>query len=389
MPSQDALPLPKTTLKVPALEIMQGANRRLYLFGVDGKRLPDFTTISRVHRSAGAKVRGYQRPEVIAHIKEIQRYLESADPLVPNALVVAFDDRVRFTPGRGSQLNEYSRTGVLAIPIDPALPDDEKPGWIVDGQQRTAAIREARLDSFPISVVGFIAASPEEQRAQFILVNATKPLAKSLIYELLPATNGSLPSHLRKKQLPSRIVERLNYDEDSPLAGLIQTPTTPDGIIKDNSILRSLDNSISDGSLYRWRDPETGDGDVDGMLKVLKPFWNAVELVFPGAWGLPPRKSRLMHGAGIISLGFLMDAIADPMLERGKPDVAGFARELRKIEPVCHWTSGEWDFGDGTLRRWNEIQNTPGNVQMLTSYLLFEYRRRSAKPTSRRHIAKR
>ena len=374
MPSQTTLPLPKTTLKVPALEITQGPRRRLYLFGVDGKRLPEFTTISRVHRNAGAKVRGYQRPEVIAHITEIRKYLESTDPLIPNALVVAFDDRVRFTPSRGAQLNDYSRMGVLSIPIDLALPDDEKPGWIVDGQQRTAAIRESRLDSFPISVVGFIAASPEEQRAQFILVNATKPLAKSLIYELLPATEGSLPTHLRKKQLPARIVERLNYDEDSPLAAMIQTPTTPGGVIKDNSILRALDNSITDGALYRWRDPETGEGDLDGMLSVLKPFWTAVELVFHDAWDLPTRKSRLMHGAGIISMGFLMDAIAEPMLDKGQPKVADFVRELKRIESICHWTSGEWDFGDGVLRRWNEIQNTPGHVQMLTSYLLFEYR---------------
>ena len=377
MPSQTTLPLPKTTLKVPALEITQGPRRRLYLFGVDGKRLPEFTTISRVHRNAGAKVRGYQRPEVIAHITEIRKYLESTDPLVPNALVVAFDDRVRFTPSKGAQLNDYSRIGVLSIPIDLALPDDEKPGWIVDGQQRTAAIRESRLDSFPISVVGFIAASPEEQRAQFILVNATKPLSKSLIYELLPATEGSLPTHLRKKQLPARVVERLNYDEDSPLAAMIQTPTTPGGVIKDNSILRALDNSITDGALYRWRDPETGEGDLEGMLSVLKPFWTAVELVFPEAWGLPTRKSRLMHGAGIISLGFLMDAIAEPILDKAQPKVADFARELKRIEPICHWTSGDWDFGDGVLRRWNEIQNTPGHVQMLTSYLLFEYRRRN------------
>ena len=44
-------------------------------------------------------------------------------------------------------------------------------------------------------------------------------------------------------------MERLNYDEDSPLAGMINTPTTPDGIVKDNSMLRMLENSITDGAL--------------------------------------------------------------------------------------------------------------------------------------------
>jgi DGQHR domain-containing protein len=365
-------------LELPALEVRQGPNRRLYLFAVDGKRLDEFATVSRVHRDDEAQVRGYQRPEVISHITEIRRYLESTDPLVPNALVIAFDDTVGFTPYSAANNDGYSTPGTIRIPMEPGLANEDKPGWIVDGQQRTAAIRDARIDSFPVSVVAFIATGAEEQRAQFILVNATKPLSKSLIYELLPATEGSLPSNLAKKKLPARLIERLNFDPDSPLCGMIQTPTTPTGVIKDNSILRALDNSISDGALYWWRDPRTGNGDIDGMLGLLRPFWTAVEMVFPEAWGLPTRKSRLMHGAGIISLSFVMDAIAEPLLEQGTPDVADFVRGLKIIEPVCHWTNGNWDFGDGVQRRWNEIQNTPKDVQTLASYLLFEYRRRNA-----------
>ena len=346
------------TLDLPALEIRQGPRRRLYLFGVDGKRLAEFATISRVRHDTAATVHGYQRPEVIAHIAEIRRYLESTEPLVPNALVVAFDNRVRFTVSRNAGATAYSVPGTLSIPIEPDLADEDKPGWIVDGQQRTAAIREAHVKSFPVSVVAFITEGFEEQRAQFILVNATKPLPKSLLYELLPATSDWLPSQLQKRQLPARIVERLNHDPDSPLQAMIQTPTTPDGVIKDNSILRALESSITDGALYRWRDPKTGDGDLDGMLSVLNPFWTAVELVFPEAWGLPPRKSRLMHGAGIVSLSFLMDAIAEPLLDNRSVAVKDFVHGLKTIEPLCRWTSGDWDFGEGVRRRWNELQNT-------------------------------
>lgn len=379
MPKKNrSTPLPLNTLELPALEISQGPKRRIYLFGVDGKRLEEFATVSRVRRHKGAKVEGYQRPEVIAHIAEIRRYLESDNPLVPNALVVAFDDRVHFTPSMDVAGTEYSVPGVLSIPIDADLADADKPGWIVDGQQRTAAIREARVDSFPVSVVGFIADGAEEQRAQFILVNATKPLPKSLIYELLPGTEGSLPTHLQRKRVPARLIERLNHDEDSPLYGMIQTPTTPDGVIKDNSILRAVDNNITDGALYRWRDPATGEGDLDGMLSVLAPFWTAVSLVFPEAWNKPPRKSRLMHGAGVISMSFVMDAIADPVLDDRLPTVEDFVRGLKVIEPVCRWTEGTWEFGDNVRRKWNEIQNVPRDVQMLTSYLLFEYRRRNS-----------
>ena len=39
------------------------------------------------------------------------------------------------------------------------------------------------------------------------------------------------------------------------------------------------------------------------MLAILKDFWRAVSHVFPDAWNKPSRKSRLMHGVGIASLG--------------------------------------------------------------------------------------
>src|SRR5207248_2894521 len=85
-------------LLVPALEVRQGEGRTLYTFAVDGKLLPTFATVSRVHRNSEAQLRGYQRPEVLAHIASIRKYLESDNPMIPNALVVAFDERVRFEP---------------------------------------------------------------------------------------------------------------------------------------------------------------------------------------------------------------------------------------------------------------------------------------------------
>src|SRR2546423_11692575 len=99
-------------LRLPALEIRQGPGKVLYSFAIDGKLLPSFTTISRVGRGDGHKVHGYQRPEVLSHIAEIRNYLESASPMIPNAIVVAFDDRVRFESARGCDgLLDYSRPG--------------------------------------------------------------------------------------------------------------------------------------------------------------------------------------------------------------------------------------------------------------------------------------
>lgn len=357
-------------LRVPALKLAQGPTREIYSFGLDGKLLQRFAAVSRIGRDDDAAIRGYQRPEVISHINAIRAYIESETPMIPNGIVVAFDSRVRFelSPGKnGSEIG--SRSGTLIIPLD----EEERPGWIVDGQQRAAAIRDARVEQFPIFINAFITEEIAEQRAQFILVNSTKPLPKGLIHELLPGTEAPLPPALHKRRLPALLMERLNFDADSPLAGRIRTPTSTTGTIKDNSILKVLENSISDGALYTYRFTDHGHPDIEGMLRILKSFWSAAGHIFADAWEKPPRQSRLTHGLGILSLGFLMDAIVE-QFEGLEPSVADFEAHLQLIAPLCAWTDGAWKLGT-YRRRWNDVQNTPRDVQMIADHLLSAYRR--------------
>jgi DGQHR domain-containing protein len=353
---------PTKTLSIPAIEFRQSPTRRLYSFAIDGKLLHSFCTVSRVSRQGADTLSGYQRPEVAAHISQIRDYLESESPLLPNAIVVAFDGTVKFRPAPDTPRTGYSRMGTLEIPLGPFVDETLKPGWIVDGQQRAAALRDARIDKFPVCVVGFVTDGLEEQRQQFILVNATKPLPKGLIYELLPGTEGKLPVALQKRRHPAELVERLNFDEDSPLKGMIRTPTNGRGIIADNSMLTMLGNSLSDGILYRHEQ-------IDAQLTIIKTFWRAVSEVFNADWGLPPKRSRLLHGVGVISLGFLMDTIGERANDR-MPTHTQFRFGLTHIAPRCHWSDGTWDFGGSVQLKWNEVQNVPRHIQMVSNLLL-------------------
>jgi DGQHR domain-containing protein len=361
-------------MRFPCLEIRQGKKRVLYSFAVDGKVLHSFATVSRLHRTDSEVVGGYQRPEVLSHIAEIRDYLESRDPMIPNAIVVAFDERVRFHPNDVQPLDStHTRIGTLIVPVSANSPAEELPGWIVDGQQRAAAIRDALIDRFPVCVTAFIAKTDAEQREQFILVNSTKPLPKGLIYELLPQTTGKLSHVLERKRYPALLLDRLNHDEDSPLRGLIQTPTNPRGVIKDNSILKLLDYSLTDGALYEVvRNGDDGNT-LERILRLLKDFWTAVAEVFEDAWGLPPKKSRLMHGAGIVAMGFIMDAIVDRYRKSGVPTAEQFRANLEPLRAICRWTRGEWKFGGRTRRQWNDIQNTPKDIELLVDHLLAAY----------------
>jgi hypothetical protein len=145
--------------------------------------------------------------------------------------------------------------------------------------------------------------------------------------------------------------------------------------VKDNSMLRLIENSLSDGVLYVFRDPKGGDHNVDAMYRLLCDFFKAVREVFPEAWELPPKKSRLTHGAGIVGLGFLMDSIAHRVGLRRMPRRAEFVADLTAMKGVCHWTDGYWDFGTGRQRRWDELQNTTKDIDVLVRYLGANYKK--------------
>lgn len=386
-------------IKLPAMAIQQGKTRRLYSLAVPGKQISKIASITRIKRQSN-ELTGYQRPEVISHIKEIQRYIESENPMIPNPVIIAFDKRVTFEPAGDS-----SNFGYLVIPISED-DDFEKPGFIVDGQQRTAALREATVEDFTMPVSAFIAESDAEQREQFMLVNSTKPLPKTLLYELAPHTDSRLPSDLQQKKFPSKILQALNF-EDGPLKGRIKTATNQvgkgqaeamKGVIADNSILKLIDGSLRDGALNRFRDSNTGEGDVEKIVQSLNNFWTAVSEVFPEDWKLPPKKSRLLHGAGITALGSLMDEIDSRFqsiidkearcLNTVTPS-SFFKGELESVKPYCCWSKGTWVFGKDSLgediiRRWDEVQNLSRDINLLSDYLLKLYRK---KPYSQHLLA--
>jgi DGQHR domain-containing protein len=357
-------------VKLPAVKVTQNG-RDLYAFSIDGKKLHAIAAVSHLSRDPEGHALGYQRPEVAQHIAAIRRYVEGPDAMLPNAIVVAFDTRVSFEPVN----KRHEDVGHLAVPV--VAEGDKKPALIVDGQQRSAAVRDAEVESFPLCVVGFVTDSEEEQREQFVLVNSAKPLPKNLIIELLPdmADGTSLPASILKRKLAAALTQRLNHDEDSPFRGLVKMPTNAEGVVQDNTLMRMVEASVADGALSDFRDAEDEGFDVERALSLLKTFWRAVARTFPDAWGLPPRVSRLSHAAGVLALGLVMDACVARHRERGLPSEEVFNEELGVLAPHCHWTEGAWNFGSGNKRPWNSIQSTPKDVNALNDHMLALYKR--------------
>lgn len=359
-----------STVSFEALRLTQPSGRHVYSFAINAAELLDIADIPRIKRGDDQALEGYQRPEVVGHINEIRRYLESDDAILPNTIVVAFTENVSFEP-HGHRRGP-GRAGRLVVPL--VGEGDEKPGFVVDGQQRLAAASSSRHGDFPIFVTAFVAPDPAEQRKQFVLVNRTKPLPQGMVFELLAEIDGHLPTALSKARLASLITNRLNFSP-GVLQGKIRTPTCPHGIIKDNSMRRAIANSLNDGALFQvaksaGRDGwENADKMHSAMQDIVATFWEGVSLAFPEAWKLPPKASRLTHGVGIVALGFVMDHLHTRRLKGADWNALSVANELRTLAPHCAWTSGSWRFSDEDVRGWNVLQNTDRDVRLLTGYL--------------------
>ncbi|UZF90663.1 DGQHR domain-containing protein DpdB [Bosea sp. NBC_00550] len=308
-----------------------------------------FASIERIGRDAQGELRGFQRPQVAAHIREIRDYLEKPNAVLPNPIVVAFTDRVEM-----QDLGD----GLVRLSIDMS---SGIPGLVVDGQQRLSALAEIDRD-FQIFVSALICRDEAELRRQFVLINNTKPLPKSLIYELLP-TVSDLPPRLSRRSTAADITARLNF-ENTALRGYIKQHTAPEGMITDTVMQKIIMESLTNGVM---RELIRGPKGATRCVRLVSNFFDAVKKTFPDAWhGHKPASSRLLHGAGIEALGDVMEVLAQRSHARSAED---FREGMECLKGKTAWTAGEWNF-DGEVRRWNSLQNVNRDVALLKHHLV-------------------
>lgn len=345
----------RTIVLGPVISPQQGTAARVVCFVARPHDVARVARVDRIARDAKGALRGFQRQRIASHIREIRDYLAQREAILPNAIVLAFNG--------GAKLR---KDGFLVVDVS-----EGPPGWVVDGQQRLAAALESVHDSFELIVSAFLCDDMSELNRQFILVNNTRPLAKPLIYELLPGTTG-LPDRLASRTEAAILTEALNYSEGSALHGLILQQTNPDGIIKDTLLQKVLINSIQQGALRRGNGTS---GSLIARFELVSEFFHAVLDVFHTDWeGHTPKTSRLLHGAGLVAMGYIMDELYAGGARRRRQ----FARGLQLLVGRTHWTSGEWRIGH-ERRPWNSIQNTGADYRLISHHLVRILRRAAAR----------
>ena len=365
----------RQVLVVRALHTTQGAGLDVYAFFIKGGDIVRVADISRIERDATDTLKGFQRPQILQHVKGIVDYLNQGEVLFPNAIILAMSPEVKFVASRGSRPAgdaRVSESGTLTLPI---YDQGQRMAWIVDGQQRSIALSQAEHSDLAVPVIGFVSDKLSVQREQFILVNKAKPLPTRLINELLPETAAVvLPRDLVARKVPAELVNLLNQDPASPFHRIVKRASDRVGsgaVVTDTALIAVVKNSLFNplGALAPFKSVgREGSGDVEEMYRILITYWTAVKAVFPESWGKDPKHSRLMHSAGLLAMGLLMDAIYARLAPDA--DVATVQREIEKVAPSCHWTKGTWE----TLGlAWNEIQNTPQHVKKLQDALVRLY----------------
>lgn len=360
-----------------ALRIIQRADVPLYLFALAAEDVQRIADVARISRDKFGKLIGYQRPEKRQHVNQILSYLDSSSVLFPNGLILALPTSVHFTSSRGPGASDgLSTSGTLRIPF-PSDPTAPRPAWIVDGQQRSLALARTHNTGLAVPVAAFVTDDLALQREQFLRVNTVQPLPVNLVTELLPEVPATISPRMSARRLPSALVDMLNQDRESPFYGLIKRASTDqtkksETVVTDNGLVQTIEESLSSpsGVLFPYRNLAEGTTDTAGIRTLLLTYWGAVKTVFPEAWGLPPTRSRLMHGIGIRAMGRLMDRVMSSIDLSSPTRESDACREIGRIAPICRWTSGTWD----ELRvDWNDLQNTPRHINTLSNYLVRAY----------------
>jgi len=348
-----------------AVGAKQSRSIKVFTFAATAEEVLGTCEISRLGRTAEGELFGFQRPQIAGHIREICDYLRSPAAVLPNAIVVGFLGGVRV---------KSQGDGIFRLTVSTGR---GKPGFVVDGQQRLTALSQAELKSFQVFVSCVLCDSEEELRRQFILINNTRPLPKSLIYELLPEVDA-LPKRLTSRAFAAALTEKLNYTPKSTFLGLIHMHTNPEGVIRDTALQRVIMNSADSGALREHTKASTRD---DFGFELLSNFYGAVSDTFPDDWsGHTPKTSRLVHGAGVVAMGYVMETLFS---KSGSTSRRRFAEGLEPLRRHVAWTSGRWSFPDGSVLPWDEVENTSRQIQRLALYLVSVVKRRHSSAHSK------
>ena len=225
--------------------------------------------------------RGYQRPVTPSRLRQISAYMRDEEGMLPTSIVLCVRQpyRLDFEPAVGS--NGGGETGLLRIGADIPL-------WIVDGQHRLYGLQRALthdkakwLADYPLPVVIVEGIDAYEEMRYFHVINTRhKGVPTDVVDRHLLSMREEEGAALLERQgerdyqraRATMLTDVLNISPDSPWRGMIRMPgeqLRPEHMMKQHSMVSSLEPVVNDGIVKRLNDDEAG--------KLLLNYWNAAK----------------------------------------------------------------------------------------------------------------
>lgn len=283
---------------------------------IQGVGLIDYYDIRKfcgIHQYASGKTEksGVQRAMKVEWVKELRDLLQAANTTMMTSAIIYLDENEDIEVEQVSSIGDKQLFKVT-IPFGGTTFDEDKIGWILDGQQRmwtTELIAISRGVQgkpiipiiAPISVaIGNFPSNDDIQlkkrmelvRKIFIVSNETKPIPqmwrKSLISHMDIENIKAMSKKLSKYSYYERLARKLNSDNNSPFKNLVDLKKLTRS--RSDSKLITLGN-LTECVKYMAEKGFIDDGrysDESGVFKEslvkIKDYFNTIYVVWQDSW---------------------------------------------------------------------------------------------------------
>ena len=257
---------------------------------------------------------GYQRPLVDRRLRELARYVQEEEGILPTSVLVGTrpDDQPQVEPAGFNDHDQGVSVGELCIPDGATL-------WVIDGQHRLYGVNYAyergveQLDGYHFPVCILWDVDRYSEMVHFNIINTRQRKMSTDIVDrhlvqikgvkgLQMMASGTRGEKEYLRATATQIVDLLN---DTPGVWQYQiaipgVPARDQGLVRQHAMVVSIEPLLKDSWIRSVSDED--------KVKVLVNFWDAAKEAWPEAFD-NPKNYRVQATVGIYSLHMLLPVI--------------------------------------------------------------------------------
>jgi len=379
------------------IDVMRNCNLFRGVGQIDYYNLRKICGIHQFHTDEKDKLRkiGVQRAKKVQWVNTLKSSLKKPDSQMWTSTVVYFDsDNIDYL-----KLQDYENQeiGVIIIKFNEHLFDDEKPGWILDGQQRMWALEDIAIISDnpdalelrgPITVgIGEFNDDNKYGRLDFIRktfaeANATKNVLDSFRIELISnlkvSSQRTMTEEDQYKGLIAKIVGLLDTDEDSPFKDLIDR--SKKGYPKKRremltfGTMKALIIEILDYDGFKECLPIRIEYEEDTRfqfnINLIKDYFNAIRFTFSTEWEKPFTETRIRDRLVLTSFAKLIKTTIHITVARAADRTQRFKGIVKELLRLSEDEEISFDVESPLL---SGLQDNKTDIKILTNSLIQIY----------------